>query len=376
MNGHGPTDTPLRQLSRLGQSVWIDWLSRDLLESGELQRLIAEHAVVGVTTNPTILEQAIAAAGGVYDRQICDLRGFGLEPAEIFAEFAATDVSNAAVQLLPVWQATGGADGYVSWEVDPALAWNPGATVSEVRRLARRIDLPNLLVKIPATEPGLVAIEDSIAAGYSINVTLIFSLERYSAVAEAYLRGLRRADAYGLDLSKIHSVASFFVSRLDTAVDELLHGQKSPLTTASRGRLGIASAKLVYRHFRAVFSGRRWEALRARGATPQRPLWASTSSKDAAYRDVRYVENLIGPETVTTLPKTTLEAFEDHGQVRETLGREVEEARLTLADLLAFGVDLNRLTDKLERDGISRFGDSVERVLQLIESRGQRALAA
>jgi transaldolase len=375
MNDHGRIDTPLRQLSRLGQSVWIDWLSRDLLESGELQRLIDQHAVVGVTTNPTILAAAITA-GGTYDRQIQDLEGFGLQPTDIFAELAANDVTEAALQLLPVWRATGGADGYVSWEVDPALAWNALATMSEVRRLQRRIDLPNLLVKIPATEPGLLAIEDSIAAGYSINVTLIFSLERYAAVAESYLRGLRRAADAGLDLAKIHSVASLFSFRLDTAADDLLDRQRSPLAAARRGRLGIATAKLAYRHFQAVFSGPRWDALRARGATPQRLLWASTSSKDAAYRDVRYVENLIGPATVTTLPRTTLEAFEDHGRVEATLARDVEEAALTLDDLAALGIDLGRLTDELERDGVSRFAHSVETVVQLIESRTQRAFAA
>jgi transaldolase len=375
MNDQGRIDTPLRQLSQLGQSVWIDWLSRDLLESGELERLIDEHAVVGVTTNPTILATAITADGS-YDRQIQDLDGFGLRPAEIAAELAANDVTEVALQLLPVWQATDGADGYVSWEVDPALAWNAGVTVSEVRRLQRRIDLPNLLIKIPATEPGLVAIEDSIAAGYSINVTLIFSLERYAAVAESYLRGLRRAADAGVDLSKIHSVASVFISRLDTAADELLDRQRSPVATARRGRLAIASAKLAYRHFQAVFSGPRWEALRARGATPQRLLWASTSSKDPAYRDVRYVENLIGPATVTTLPRTTLEAFEDHGRVEATLTRDVEEAALTLDDLAALGIDLGRLTDRLERDGVFQFARSDEAVVELIQSRTRRAVAA
>jgi transaldolase len=375
MNAQGRINTPLRQLSQLGQSVWIDWLSRDLLASGELQRLIDEHAVVGVTTNPTILAAAIRT-GNAYERQIQDLEGFGLRPVDIFTELAANDVTEAALRLLPVWQTSGGADGYISWEVDPALARNAGATLSEVRRLQRRIDLPNLLVKIPATEPGLVAIEDSIASGYSINATLVFSLERYAAVAESYLRGLRRAADAGLDLSKIHSVASFFISRLDTAADQLLDRQRSPVATARRGRLGIASAKLAYRHFQAVFSGPRWEALRARGATPQRLLWASTSSKDPAYRDVRYIENLIGPATVTTLPRTTLEAFEDHGNVEATLARDVEEAALTLDDLAALGIDLGRLTHELELDGVSRFAHSVEAVVELIESRALRAFAA
>jgi transaldolase len=375
MSARAYTDSPLRRLSQLGQSVWIDWLSRDLLSSGELSRLIAERAVTGVTTNPTILGRAIAA-GGSYDRQIRDMRNLGLSAADIFAELAANDVTEAALQLLPAWQSSGGTDGYVSWEVDPALAWNPAATVLEVRRLQRRVDLPNLLVKIPATEPGLLAIEDAIAAGYSINVTLIFSLERYAAVTEAYLRGLRRADDAGLDLSKIHSVASFFISRLDTAADELLERDGSPAARALRGQLGIASAKLAYRHFQAVFSGSRWEDLRTRGATPQRPLWASTSSKDPAYRDVRYVESLIGPETVTTLPKTTLEAFEDHGTVAETLTRDVERAALLVGDLTAFGIDLERLTDQLERTGIEQFARSVDAVVERIGALGQSAQAA
>jgi transaldolase len=375
MNDRRHGETPLQQLTRLGQSVWIDWLSRDLLASDELQRLIAEHAVVGVTTNPTILERAITGSGA-YDRQIRDLIAFGLSAHEIATELARADVSEAALQLLPVWQASGGADGYVSWEVAPALAWTRVATLAAVRLLHELIELPNLLVKIPATEPGLAAIEDSIAAGYSINATLIFSLERYAAVAESYLRGLRRAADAGLDLSTIHSVASFFISRLDSAADKLLDQQRSPVAAARRGRLGIASAKLAYRHFQAVFSGRRWEALRARGAAPQRLRWASTSSKDPAYRDVRYVEGLIGAETVTTLPKTTLEAFEDHGQVAATLERELEEAELSVGDLAALGLDLGRLTDELERDGIAQFARSFDVVVERVRALGERPLAA
>ncbi len=365
----------LQGLARLGQSVWIDWLSRDLLQSGGLQRLITSHAVTGVTTNPTILDRAIGA-GGAYDRQIRDLRGFGLQPVDSFAEIAATDVSDAAVQLLPLWQASGGADGYVSWEVDPALAWNADATVTEVHRLQRRIDLPNLLVKIPATEPGLRAIEDAIAAGHSINVTLIFSLERYAAVAESYLRGLYRAADARLDLSRIHSVASLFISRIDTAADKLLDQDGSGRALALRGRLGIASAKLAYQHFQEVFTGPRWEALRAHGAMPQRPLWASTSAKDPAYRDVRYVEQLIGPHTVTTLPETTLTAFEDHGRVAPTIERQVEAAAEVIHAFADAGIDLRRLTDELERDGIAQFARSLDAVVERIRVLGQTSLAA
>jgi len=365
----------LQGLARLGQSVWIDWLSRDLLQSGGLQRLITSHAVTGVTTNPTILDRAIRA-GGAYDRQIRDLRGFGLQPVDSFAEIAATDVSDAAVQLLPIWQASGGADGYVSWEVDPALAWNADATVTEVHRLQRRIDLPNLLVKIPATEPGLRAIEDAIAAGHSINVTLIFSLERYAAVAESYLRGLYRAADAALDLSRIHSVASLFISRIDTAADKLLDQDGSGRALALRGRLGIASAKLAYQHFQEVFTGPRWDALRAHGATPQRPLWASTSAKDPAYRDVRYVEQLIGPHTVTTLPETTLTAFEDHGRVAPTIERQVEAAAEVIHAFAHAGIDLRRLTDELERDGIAQFARSLDAVVERIRVLSQTSLAA
>jgi transaldolase len=365
----------LQGLARLGQSVWIDWLSRDLLRSGGLQRLITSHAVTGVTTNPTILDRAIRA-GGAYDRQIRDLRGFGLQPVDSFAEIAATDVSDAAVQLLPIWQASGGADGYVSWEVDPALAWNADATLTEVHRLQRRIDLPNLLVKIPATEPGLRAIEDAIAAGHSINVTLIFSLERYAAVAESYLRGLYRAADAALDLSRIHSVASLFISRIDTAADKLLDQDGSGRALALRGRLGIASAKLAYQHFQEVFTGPRWDALRAHGATPQRPLWASTSGKDPAYRDVRYVEQLIGPHTVTTLPETTLTAFEDHGRVAATIERQVEAAAEVIHAFAHAGIDLRRLTDELERDGIAQFARSLDAVVERIRVLSQTSLAA
>jgi transaldolase len=356
--------TRLEHLTRLGQSVWIDWLSRDLITSGELPRLIADHAVTGITTNPTIIERALGT--GAYDHQIRDLLGSGLSAPDILTELSAEDVTEAALHLLPVWGATRGGDGYVSWEVDPALARHPDATVVQVGGLSRRIDLPNLLVKIPATEPGLRALEDAIAAGYSVNATLIFSLERYAGVAESYLRGLRRAADAGRDLSSIHSVASFFVSRLDTAADELLRRDGSPLALSMRGRLGIASAKLAYRHFEAVFSGARWEALRARGARPQRLLWASTSTKDPGYRDVRYVEELIGPGTVTTLPESTLEAFEDHGRVDATLSRDVERAALAFDDLAAVGIDVGALTQLLELDGVDRFARSREAAVSRI----------
>jgi transaldolase len=362
------TTSRLAQLSRHGQSVWIDWLSRDLLLSGGLRRLISEHAVTGVTTNPTILERAISTSSA-YDDTIQRLIGAGLTPKQAFEVIAATDVRVAAEHLSPVWYGTRGADGYVSWEVDPALAWSTTGTVAEVRRLHEELPLPNVLLKIPATEAGIVAIEESIALGHSINVTLIFSLERYAAVVEAYLRGLRRAADAGRDLTTIHSVASFFISRLDTAADRLLEQDAPRSALKLRGQLGIASAKLAYQHFQEAFHGPRWEALRAYGATPQRPLWASTSAKDARYRDVRYVEELIGPGTITTLPEPTLVAFEDHGRVKPTLPRDVDAARRTFDALASTGIDLRRLTDELERDGVARFRDSYANVVGLIASR-------
>jgi transaldolase len=363
----------ISDLSQLGQSVWIDWLSRDLLQSGALGRLISQHGVSGVTTNPTILERSILAGG--YDEQVEALTEFGLSPRAVVEELAVNDITDAATELLPVWERSGGRDGYVSLEVDPTLAWDARQTVSDVRRLGGRIYLPNVLIKIPATEPGLLAIEESIASGYSINVTLIFSVERYAAVAESYLRGLRRAADAGLDLSTIHSVASVFVSRLDTSADALLDAQRSSLARARRGRLAIATAKLAYRHSRAVFEGSRWEALRARGANPQRLLWASTSTKDARYRDVRYVEELIGADTVTTLPEQTLEAFLDHGHVAETLQQDVEHAMILRADLEALGVNVPRLAERLEEQGIADFRRARDAAMR-IAVRRERALAA
>ena len=364
----------LAQLSRHGQSVWIDWLSRDLLLSGGLRRLISEHAVTGVTTNPTILERAISMSNA-YDDAIQRLLGAGLTPQQTFEAIAATDVRVAANHLSPVWYGTRGVDGYVSWEVDPALAWSTNGTVAEVRRLHENLPLPNVLVKIPATEAGIVAIEESIALGHSINVTLLFSVERYAAVVEAYLRGLRRAADAGRDLTTIHSVASFFISRLDTVADRLLERDAGRSALKLRGQLGIASAKLAYEHFQDAFHGQRWEALSAYGATPQRPLWASTSAKDRRYRDVRYVEQLIGPGTITTLPEPTLVAFEDHGRVKRTLPRGVDAAYRTFDALASAGLDLRRLADELEKDGIARFSESYTNAVDLI-ARHERVRAA
>src|SRR4051812_45457485 len=301
-------ESRLHKLSERGQSVWIDSLSRTMLQSGALEQMMREDAVVGVTTNPSIFQKALAE-GDAYDEQLREIAES--DPKEIFLQLSAQDVE-AALDLLSSVHEGNAQDGFVSWEVDPTLAYDREGTFDEAMRLHAWIDKPNLYVKIPATKPGLGAIEDCIAHGKSINVTLIFSLQRYREVVEAYLRGLERLVASGGDPSKVHSVASFFVSRVDTEADKRLE-QIGGKALALRGKLAIANAKLAYEHYQQSFSGPRWEFLAGKGANTQRPLWASTSTKNPEYRDVMYVEQLIGPETVNTMPAETIQAFQDHG---------------------------------------------------------------
>ena len=343
----------LHDLAALGQSVWIDFLSRDLVRTGGLHRLIST-GVSGVTTNPTILQQAVAGSRA-YDRQLRDLAATGADAETALFQIAATDVAAACDALADVWRESAGRDGFVSWEVDPALADSPKETVAEAHALVCRVGRPNLLVKIPATRAGVAAFEEATAAGLSVNVTLIFTLARYGEVLSAYSRGLSRAAAAGLDLTAIHSVASFFVSRLDVAADRLLDKIGTPTARALRGRLGIASAKLAYRLFQRAQATERWEHLRASGAEPQRCLWASTATKNHAYRDVMYVEELVGRSTVTTLPSATLDAFLDHGRAAPTLTQGVEEAAGHMLQLAAAGVDVDAIGRELERDGVERF---------------------
>ena len=343
----------LHDLAALGQSVWIDFLSRDLVRTGGLHRLIST-GVSGVTTNPTILQQAVAGSRA-YDRQLRDLAATGADAETALFQIAATDVAAACDALADVWRESAGRDGFVSWEVDPALADSPKETVAEAHALVCRVGRPNLLVKIPATRSGVAAFEEATAAGLSVNVTLIFTLARYGEVLSAYSRGLSRAAAAGLDLTAIHSVASFFVSRLDVAADRLLDKIGTPTARALRGRLGIASAKLAYRLFQRAQATERWEHLRASGAEPQRCLWASTATKNHAYRDVMYVEELVGRSTVTTLPSATLDAFLDHGRAAPTLTQGVEEAAGHMLQLAAAGVDVDAIGRELERDGVERF---------------------
>jgi transaldolase len=364
-------DSNLHKLSALGQSVWIDYLSRDLLETGELERMMRDDAVVGVTSNPTIFQKAIAQ-GNRYDEQLKELLDEIDDDKEIFIRLSREDISNACDLLRKVWDEGRGLDGYVSWEVDPTLAYDRQATYEEASRLHGLVEKPNLYVKIPATEPGLGAIEDTIADGMSINVTLIFSLERHQAVMEAYIRGVERLVESGGDPSSVHSVASFFVSRVDTEADKRLDelGGHDEL----KGKLGIANARLAYQNYLETFAGARWEALEAKGATKQRCLWASTSTKNPEYRDVMYVEELAGPDTVNTMPEETITAFQDHGKVAETLTQGIDEARRLLDDLAKAGVDYDDVVATLEEEGVQKFADSFAELLDGIRSK-RRELA-
>jgi transaldolase len=363
----------LHQLSALGQSVWIDFLSRDLLEEGGLARHVERDAVVGVTSNPTIFQKAIAA-GSAYDAQLRAESEHEDDAKRVFVALAAADVMAACDILHPVWDRGGGRDGWVSLEVDPNLADDTAATIEEAAMLHSLVDRPNLFVKIPATKAGLPAIEEMIARGRPINVTLIFGLRRYEEVAEAYVRGLERLVADGGDPAAVASVASFFVSRVDTETDARLDALGGH--DEVKGKLAVANAKLAYQRYKAIFAGERWEALAARGATPQRCLWASTSTKNPAYPDTFYVEELIGPQTVNTMPEETIAAFQDHGRAAPTLERDVEEAQLTLERVSGAGIDYDDVIHTLERQGVERFADSFHELLDGVRAKREALLAA
>jgi transaldolase len=368
-------ESRLHQLSSRGQSVWIDYLSRDLLETGELKRMMEEDAVVGVTSNPTIFQKAISQ-GNAYDEQLRELLEQNDDAKEIFLHLAVRDVENALDLLWPVHERNA-QDGYVSIEVDPTLAYDTKATYDEAIRLHAWIARPNLYVKIPGTEPGLQAIEDCIADGRSINVTLLFSLQMHKKAMEAYVRGLERFVEGGGDPAKVRSVASFFVSRVDTEADKRLEAIGSDDGLALRGKLAIANARIAYQHYKDVFSGGRWEALEAKGALPQRCLWASTSTKNPEYRDVLYVEELIGPHTVNTMPEETIQAFQDHGEVRgDTVENDLEEARALLETKLpAVGVDYDDVVATLEKEGVQKFSDSFKELLDGVRAKRETVAA-
>ncbi|HUB68890.1 MAG TPA: transaldolase [Acidimicrobiales bacterium] len=361
--------TRLHQLySEGGQSPWIDNLSRDAIRDGRLANMVDE-GIRGVTSNPTIFQKAMTGTT-VYDADFARLiEGGTVEQA--FWEMATSDVTSALQIFHPLYEQSGASDGFVSLEVSPRLAYDTEGTINDARHFHETIAMPNLLVKIPATEPGVPAIRQMISEGRNINVTLIFSLERYGEVIEAYISGLEAFDRAGGDVSRVHSVASFFVSRVDTEVDRRLERNISDASKVAklRGKAAVAQAKLAYQLFLERFSGTRWEALAAKGAHTQRPLWASTSTKNPAYPDLLYVDSLIGPDTVNTMPDATMAAFEDHGTVARTVDTAVQEAHADLGALAEAGIDMADVSRQLEEEGVAAFAKSYDELLQALEDK-------
>jgi transaldolase len=376
--------TRAERLLDLGQSVWLDFIRRGHLASGEFDRLVRDQGVVGVTSNPTIFQQAIADSTD-YDEALASRVEQGLAGPSLFESLAIEDIQMACDRLLGVWERTGGRDGRVSIEVSPRLAHLTADTITEARRLHRAVGRANVMVKVPATLEGLPAIAELTQEGICINVTLIFSLARYRQVMEAYLSGLERRAADGGSLAGIFSVASFFVSRVDTKVDAAI--QKAfalappgaPIRAeleACQGRAAVANARLAYADFEKVFASPRFTALEARGAHVQRPLWASTSTKNPAYPDTLYVDELIGPHTVNTMPPQTLEAFNDHGRTEITIRRDLEAARTLFARLPQLGVPIDTLIDELEPEGVASFARSYDALLATLEGRRREVAAS
>ena len=366
---------PLAQLTEHGVAVWVDSIARDWLEKGELRRLRDDFSVVGVTSNPTIFQAAIGT-GSFYDDQLAGLAAQDLPAQAIFERLALYDIRWAAYELRPLYQASGGRDGYVSYELPPDIAHDTEASTFHAARLFDLLSIPNALIKIPATKEGLPAIQASIAAGINVNVTLVFSVARYREVVEAYLAGLEERAAVGGDLGHVASVASFFVSRVDTLIDPILEdrveegGPDAALAEARLGTAAIDNAKLAYQAWLELFAGPRWEALAAKGARPQRCLWASTSTKNPNYRDVLYSEELIGPDTVNTMPLSTVEAFGDHGIVRgDTLLEGLDRANRLWSDLIRVGIDEEEVGEQLEEEGVEKFAASYLKVLDTVEDK-------
>ncbi len=357
---------PLKRLQEHGQSIWLDYIRRTLITSGELKSLIEKDGLRGMTSNPTIFEKSINGTAD-YDESLRRLleTGGATRVEDVYEALAIEDIRMAADALRPVYDDSGRADGYVSLEVSPKLAHDTEATVAEARRLWEMVDRPNVMIKVPGTPAGVPAFETLIAEGVNVNVTLMFSLKHYEDVAWAYVRGLERCR----HPQKIASVASFFVSRVDTLADKALEANGSRGALALRGRIAVANAKLTYKRFQEIFYGDPFAKLKNRGARVQRPLWASTSTKNPAYRDVLYVEELIGPDTVNTLPPATLEAFREHGNVRRTLTEGVDEARSQIEQLEKLGIVLEVITEQLQVEGVAAFAQSYEALLESLEAK-------
>lgn len=364
--------------AKQGQSPWLDFIRRNMLNDGGLKRLTEQDGIRGVTANPTIFAQAISA-GDDYDAQIKQLVEQGADQANLFEQIATSDIRQACDVLRPVFDASKGSDGLVSIEVSPEKAFDTQATVDEAKRWWKLIGRPNLLVKIPATSEGLPAIEECLAAGVNINITLIFAIEFHERVMEAYLRALERRAAANEDLGTVNSVASFFVSRVDTATDKILGTRLGQAASDAererlsglRGKLAVANAKIAYQRFLHVFGGDRFQKLAARGAKVQRPLWASTGTKNPAYSDILYVQELIGPDTVNTMPPHTIEAFRDHGVVRRTIDDGLDEAYREFAALEESGISMKEITDKLQKDGVDAFATSFDEIRQTVAAKAE-----
>ncbi len=363
----------IKEVQKYGQSIWLDYIRRDMLVNGELKRLVEEDGITGVTSNPTIFEKAITGSTD-YDE---DLRRLLAEDPRadgktLFERLAVEDIRMACDILSSVYEETGGVDGYVSMEVSPHLAKDTDATIDEVRRLWQVVGRPNLMVKIPATQEGIPAMEALISEGININATLMFSLAHYDAVSNAYISGLERCT----DPNQVASVASFFVSRVDTAVDRVLEDIGTPDALALKGKIAVANARMAYQRFQEVFSGELFSVLQENGARLQRVLWGSTGTKNLAYSDVYYVEELIGPDTVNTVPPATLDAFRDHGRAKDTLDKGVEKAENQVHELRRLGIDLNEITERLQVEGVKAFTDSYDQLLASLKEKGSRIEAS
>jgi transaldolase / glucose-6-phosphate isomerase len=368
---------PIQELASYGQSIWLDQMRRSLLTSGELEKLVEQDGLRGVTSNPTIFQKAISGSKD-YESEIRQLTEEGASVNKIYESLVVDDIIAAADVLRPVYEQSAGRDGFVSLEVSPLLAHDTAATIAEAKSLWSRLNRPNVLIKVPATPEGLPAIEELIAAGINVNVTLIISVKVYAQVAEAYIRGLERRAAKGQPIDRIASVASFFVSRIDTAVDRELEKlvKERPEATNVLGKAAVANAKLAYQSFMKIFNGERFAALKAKGAQVQRPLWASTGTKNPRYSDILYVDSLIGLDTVNTVPPQTFDAFRDHGRPSATLERDVDQAAKVFTDLAKLGIDFDRVTDELTREGVQSFADSFRDLLQGIETRRNQEVEA
>lgn len=360
--------SPVKELGPLGQSIWLDFISRGLIAGGRLKQLVAD-GLSGLTSNPTIFHKALTQ-GSEYDEPMRDIINADpdIDTRSLYDRLVIEDIQAAADVFRPVYDKTEGVDGYVSLEPPAQIAYDTEATVSETRRLWRLVERPNLMMKVPATPPGILAVEALVAEGLNINITLMFSMKHYEDVSRAYIRGITRSP----NLRQVASVASFFVSRVDSYVDRELEKIGTGEALALRGKSAIANSKLVYHRFRELFSGEEFAVPRQRGARLQRLLWGSTSTKNPAYPDVMYVDELIGPDTVNTLPLETIEAFNDHGQARRTIETGINEAEQVLADLGKLGVDLDSITEQLQKDGVKAFADSLDQLLEALEERRKK----